>query len=116
MLCHQEVAMAKHERVSPEGAKMKVKSAEALLVCAYKEDDKFRQMHLEGAVSYAEFKKKVDSLPKDREIIFYCDSSQEEHAEKLAEEYTDKGFEKVKVLGEGLKAWRKAGYRVEEDR
>jgi rhodanese-related sulfurtransferase len=107
--------MAKHEKISPEGARNKVKSSEALLVCAYEEDEKFKQMRLEGAMSYREFKKKIASIPKDREIIFYCGSSQEEHAEKLAEEYTDKGFEKVKVLGDGLKAWRKAGYRVEEE-
>ena len=107
--------MAKHEKISPEGARNKVKSSEALLVCAYEEDEKFKQMRLEGAMSYREFKKKIASIPKDREIIFYCESSQEEHAEKLAEEYTDRGFEKVRVLGDGLKAWRKAGYRVEDE-
>jgi rhodanese-related sulfurtransferase len=107
--------MAKHDRISPEGARKKVKSSEALLVCAYKEDEIFKQMRLEGALSYKEFKKKVASLPKDQEIIFYCGSSQEEHAEQRADEYADKGFEKVKILGNGLKAWRKAGYRVEED-
>ena len=32
-----------------------------------------------------------------------------------AEQYEQQGFHNVKVLGEGLKAWRKAGYRVEED-
>jgi rhodanese-related sulfurtransferase len=107
--------MAKHERIAPEGARNKVRSSEALLVCAYEEDEKFKQMRLEGAMSYREFKKKIASIPKNREIIFYCGSSQEEHAEKLAEEYTDKGFEKVRVLGDGLKAWRKAGYRVEDE-
>jgi rhodanese-related sulfurtransferase len=108
--------MARHEKISPEGVRKKVKASEALLVCAYEEDEKFRQMRLEGAMSYKEFKKKVASIPRDQEIIFYCGSSQEEHAEKLAEEYTDKGYEKVRVLGDGLKAWRKAGSRVEEDR
>jgi len=108
--------MAKHERVSPEGARNKVKSSEALLVCAYEEDEKFKQMRLEGALSYKEFKKKVALIPRDQEIIFYCGSSQEQHAEERAEEYTDQGFERVKVLGDGLKAWRKAGYRVEDDR
>ena len=102
-----------HERISAEGAKKKVQSSEALLVCAYVEDEKFRKMQLEGATSYSEFKKKVASIPKDKEIIFYCDSSQEKQAERLAEEYHDQGYERVKVLGEGLKAWRKAGYRVE---
>jgi rhodanese-related sulfurtransferase len=105
--------MAKHKRVTAEEAREKVKSSEALLVCAYVEDEKFRKMQLEGATSYNEFKKKVASIPKDQEIIFYCDSSQEEQAERLAEEYHDQGYERVKVLGEGLKAWRKAGYRVE---
>ncbi len=107
--------MKKPERISPERARKKVQESEALLVCAYMEDEKFREMQLEGATSYEEFKKKVASLPKDQEIIFYCNSSQDEHAERIAEEYQDKGFEKVKVLGEGLKAWRKAGYRVEGD-
>ena len=106
--------MKKHERISPEGARKKVKASEALLVCAYEEDDKFREMQLEGSISYKEFKKKVAQLPKDQEIIFYCSSAQEEHAAERAEEYADQGFERVKVLGEGLKAWRKAGYRVEE--
>ena len=108
--------MSTCERISPEEAKTRVKSKEALLVCAYQEDEKFKQMRLEGAMSYKEFKKKVASLPKEQEIIFYCDSSQEEHAERIAEEIRDQGYEKVKVLGEGLKAWRKAGYRIEEDR
>jgi rhodanese-related sulfurtransferase len=107
--------MAKHERISPEVTRKKVKQSEALLVCAYEEDKKFRNMRLEGAISYNEFKKKLSSMPKDQEIIFYCESAQEEHASERAEEYANKGFENVKVLGNGLKAWRKAGYRIEEE-
>lgn len=107
--------MSKHERISAEGAKNKVKSSEALLVCAYEEDEKFTKMRLEGALSFKEFKNKVASIPKDKEIIFYCESSQEEHAAKRAEEYAGKGFENIKVLGNGLKSWRKAGYRVEDE-
>ena len=105
--------MAKPKRVTAKETREKVTSSEALLVCAYVEDDKFRTMHLEGATSYSEFKKKVATIPKEQEIIFYCDSAQEEEAQRVAEEYHDKGFERVKVLGDGLKAWRKAGYRVE---
>ena len=107
--------MTRHARISPEVAKNKVKSAEALLVCAYEEDEKFRDMQLEGAVSYKEFKRKVASIPKDREIILYCSSAQESDAAKRAEEVEGQGFQNVKVLGEGLKAWRKAGYRVENN-
>jgi rhodanese-related sulfurtransferase len=108
-----EVVMAKHKRVTAQEAREKVKSSDALLVCAFMEDEKFRKMQLEDATSYSEFKKKVASIPKDKEIIFYCDSSHEEQSERLAEEYHDKGYERVRILGDGLKAWRKAGYRVE---
>jgi rhodanese-related sulfurtransferase len=107
--------MTRHARISPGKAKQKVKAAEALLVCAYEEDEKFKEMQLEGAVSYKEFKKKVASLPKDQEIIFYCSSAQEEESAARARDAEDQGFQNVKVLGEGLKAWRKAGYRVEKD-
>ncbi len=105
--------MKKHARVSAEEAKKKVSSKEALLVCAYEEDEEFKKMRLEGATSYKEFKKKVAALPKNKEIIFYCSSSQDEHANARATELVDQGYGNVKVLGEGLKAWRKAGYRVE---
>jgi rhodanese-related sulfurtransferase len=107
--------MRKRERISPEGAKKKVKSSEALLVCAYEEEEKFRDMQLEGAMSYKEFKKKVASLPKEQEIIIYCSSAQEADAAARAEEIEGQGFQNVKILGEGLKAWRKAGYRVENN-
>jgi rhodanese-related sulfurtransferase len=105
--------MSKHERIHAEAARKNVKTSEALLVCAYEEDEKFKNMQLEGATSYKEFKKKVASLPKDKEIIFYCSSAQEADAANRAEEYEGQGFRNVKVLGEGLKAWRKAGYRIE---
>jgi len=106
--------MKKHPRISAEETKKKVSSKEALLVCAYEEDEKFKDMQLEGATSYKEFKKKVAALPTDQEIIFYCSSSQEEHAAERAAEYEGQGFGNVKVLGDGLKAWKKAGYRVED--
>ena len=44
----------------------------ALLVCAYHDEEKFQQNRLEGAVSLADFQARQDSIPKDREIIFYC--------------------------------------------
>ena len=43
-----------------------------LLVCAYDDEEKFRQNRLQGAVSLADFRARQDSIPKDREIIFYC--------------------------------------------
>jgi hypothetical protein len=44
----------------------------ALLVCAYDREEKCRDNYLEGAISLAGFRSRAVSLPKDREIIFYC--------------------------------------------
>jgi hypothetical protein len=59
-------------RVSPEEVRQKVKEGKALLVCAYEDEEKFKKVRLEGAISFGEFKLKLPSLTKNQEIIFYC--------------------------------------------
>jgi hypothetical protein len=59
-------------RISPQEVREKVTSGSMLLVCAYDDDQKFNQMHLEGAISLPEFKSKLPSLQRDYEICFYC--------------------------------------------
>jgi hypothetical protein len=59
-------------RVTPPEGYAKVKAGQAILVCGYEDEEKFRAMRLEMAVSFAEFQKMLPTLPKDREIIFYC--------------------------------------------
>lgn len=59
-------------RISPKEAKEKMGSGTALLVCAYADEEKFKKNRLQGAISADEFKKKLVSLSKDAEIIFYC--------------------------------------------
>ena len=64
--------MADPMRISPEEVREKATTGAALLVCAYDDEDKFRENHLEGALSHGEFKSRLPSLTKDQEIIFYC--------------------------------------------
>ena len=59
-------------RISVEEARQKVNSGAALLVCAYDDDDKFKNNHLQGAISLGEFMSKLPSLSAEQEIIFYC--------------------------------------------
>lgn len=59
-------------RISATEVRARVKSGEALLVCAYDNDDKFKAHQLEGAVSLTEFKTLVTTLAKDREMVFFC--------------------------------------------
>ena len=56
--------------VNPEEIYPKLPSGEALLVCAYDSDARFRQGHLEGAMSLEEFKSLQPTLPRDRKSSF----------------------------------------------
>ena len=64
--------MAEPERISPEEVNKKLKAGSILLVCAYDDEDKFRMFHIEGALSFNQFRSKLPSISKDQEIVFYC--------------------------------------------
>ena len=64
--------MAEVTRVDVQETSRKVAAGQALLVCAYDNDQKFAQYHLDGAISLAELREKSDDLSMDQEIIFYC--------------------------------------------
>lgn len=66
------IQMSEVERVTSEETLQKVKSGKTLLVCAYKDLEKFKRMQLKGAISWNNFISKLDSLPKNQEVIFYC--------------------------------------------
>jgi rhodanese-related sulfurtransferase len=59
-------------RISAEETWRKSSEGEAMLVCAYDDDEKFRMVHLDGATSLAEFRKKSDELDTEKNLIFYC--------------------------------------------
>lgn len=58
--------------ISASDAHHRTADGSALLVCAYESDEKFRNVHLEGAMAFSEFKSKLGSIDRDKEIIFYC--------------------------------------------
>lgn len=55
-----------------EAARRAVESGDALLVCAYENEAKCERLKLAGAISLASFERQAASVPRDREIIFYC--------------------------------------------
>jgi hypothetical protein len=59
-------------RVDVEEARRKVAAGDALLVCAYGDDVKCKQLELEGSITLSELESRLPSLRKDTEIIFYC--------------------------------------------
>jgi hypothetical protein len=64
--------MAIPVRVTPQEIYPRVQAGQALLVCAYNDEAKYRSMQLEGALSLREIMARLPDLAKDQEIIFYC--------------------------------------------
>lgn len=60
------------ERIDVQEARRKVSAGDALLVCAYDEEAKCDRIRLEGAISLKQLDARSATIPKDREIIFYC--------------------------------------------
>ena len=59
-------------RIAPAEARRRVQTGGALLVCAYEDDAKYQNLKLDGSMSLHELEKKLPSLTRDQEIIFYC--------------------------------------------
>jgi hypothetical protein len=72
LLKHKENDMADIERISVQEAHRKATAKQALLVCAYEDEAKYRVFNLDGSIPLSRFQSQVDSLPKTQEIIFYC--------------------------------------------
>jgi hypothetical protein len=67
-----EDIMAEVPRIDVEEARRRVAAGQALLVCAYPEEAKCNSMKLEGSLTLSQLQARLPSVPKDRELIFYC--------------------------------------------
>ena len=63
--------MSEPIRVTPQEVYPKVKSGDAVLVCAYNDEEEYKRINLEGSISLAEFYSKLPQYAKDQEIIFF---------------------------------------------
>ncbi|OGR33065.1 MAG: ArsR family transcriptional regulator [Desulfuromonadales bacterium GWC2_61_20] len=64
--------MTEVPRITPQEARPRILSGEALLVCAYEDDAKFRLLRLQGAIPYSTFAASLSGIAKARELVFYC--------------------------------------------
>jgi rhodanese-related sulfurtransferase len=64
--------MTQPVRISAEETRQRVSEGSALLVCAYDDDEKFKNNHLQGAISLNELKSRLPAMTQNQEIIFYC--------------------------------------------
>jgi hypothetical protein len=64
--------MTEPERITPQEAREKAEREGALLVCAYEDDEKCRKFPLEDSMTMSGLRQRLQEIPVDREIIFYC--------------------------------------------
>lgn len=104
--------------ISLDYAMMMFQSKNTIFLDArYPED--YQAGHIKGAVNlpYEEFEEHspqvLPNLPKDQEIIAYCDGTECETSLLLARELIDLGYRNIKVFFGGWQEWRDAGLSVE---
>ena len=67
-----EGAIIAAPRISPQETYRQVSSGQAILVCAYADEERCNTMMLQGAISLKEFESRLPNIKKDQPIIFYC--------------------------------------------
>ena len=104
--------------ISLDYAMMKFQSKNVVFLDArYPED--FKVGHIKGAINlpWEEFEdyapQVLPKLPKDEEIIAYCDGTECETSLLLARELTGLGYTNVKVFFGGWQEWQDAELSVE---
>ncbi|WP_129124877.1 rhodanese-like domain-containing protein [Geomonas oryzae] len=64
--------MAEVKRIQVQEARRKVQDGEALFVCAYDSEEMCGGIRLEKGLTMGEFNARLPEIPKEKEIIFYC--------------------------------------------
>jgi hypothetical protein len=59
-------------RISAAIACRRVQSGDALLVCAYADEEQCRRVYIDGSMTLSEFESDLMYIPPKKEIIFYC--------------------------------------------
>lgn len=59
-------------RIDLHSARESVESGEALLVCAYDDEEKCRSLRIEGALTLQEFEDRRVDIDHRQRIILYC--------------------------------------------
>ena len=106
----------KAEFVSTADAWKLYEAGQAFLIDA-RDRSSFEKEHIEGALNTSPTQAGVDSLawiaPADPYVIVYASEASQRQAGVLADKLLDAGFKKVRVLLDGIEAWKRAGHPVQ---
>jgi rhodanese-related sulfurtransferase/biotin operon repressor len=102
------------EPVSREELSQRLSSGEELVVLDVRPAEEFAAGHLPGAVSIplAELERRLEQLPKDREVVAYCRGPYCAFAPEAVAVLRRRGYTAMQ-LEDGLPEWAAAGLPVE---
>jgi membrane protein DedA with SNARE-associated domain/rhodanese-related sulfurtransferase len=112
-------------RITPEELKAKLDAGESVFIVDLQGSGHSR--HRQGIPSairidprrlenYSAFDRKTPTpLPRDREVVLYCDSPHEFTSARVALAMRERGFHRVRPLAGGLQAWQERGFPVAQD-
>jgi rhodanese-related sulfurtransferase len=104
--------------ISLDYAMMKFQTKNTIFLDARYPGD-YKEGHIKGAINfpweeYEEYESEIlPQLPKDEEIIAYCDGTECETSLLLAKELMELGYTNVKVFFGGWQEWQEAGLAIE---
>lgn len=120
-LVHPEIS-----RITCEELKQWVDRGVSLTLVDTRWEGSFRREHIKGAVNIPDAPLpplteeivaiKLESLPRSKPAVFYCDCHDDEGSAGLALKLIGTGFDagKVKVLSKGWQRWLELGYPKED--
>lgn len=65
------------------------------------------------AMEVDEIERRLAELPRDRDLVFYCNCPNEASAAQVAKKLMELGYSRVRPLEGGLEAWIAAGHEIE---
>ena len=104
-------------RITPEGLKKKLDAGEKILVIDLhgRRDGARGHQGIPGATCIDPHRlgQHADGrtpIPRDREVVLYCSEPHELTSARVALELRHRGFERVRPLAGGLRAWHERGF------
>lgn len=58
--------------VNAQEARKQIEQGDALLVCAYDDEEKCSKLNIDQAMPMSRFRDKLDDIPKSRPLVFFC--------------------------------------------
>lgn len=104
-------------RITPEELKQRMDTREDIVIVDLRHSVEFdaEPQTISGAVHMdpADLEEAIEVIPRDREIVLFCNCPNEATAAQMALLLRSRGITRIRPLAEGLDGWRKRGFPLQ---